>query len=105
MSNLHQGRLLYQPGKVLPYHSSSHGEKLTRLSVPSMLKPQGRARSWGSIPRTFSEHARLPEELQTMDHPGRDCQTVRNGMFETRLRTDGSGAPLLFLHGAAGPVG
>ena len=28
--------------------------------------------------------------------------TVRNGMFETKLRTDGSGAPLLFLHGAGG---
>src|SRR5262249_30571489 len=27
---------------------------------------------------------------------------VRNGMFETKLRTDGSGAPLLFLHGAGG---
>ena len=42
-----------------------------------------------------------------MDHPGRDCKeektvTVRNGMFETKLRTDGSGAPLLFLHGAGG---
>ncbi len=42
-----------------------------------------------------------------MDRPGRDCQeektiTVRNGMFETKLRTDGSGAPLLFLHGAGG---
>src|SRR3989441_12710721 len=28
--------------------------------------------------------------------------TVRNGMFETKLRIDGSGAPLLFLHGAGG---
>ena len=28
--------------------------------------------------------------------------TVRNGMFETKLRTDGDGAPLLFLHGAGG---
>jgi len=28
--------------------------------------------------------------------------SVRNGMFETRLRTDGNGAPLLFLHGAGG---
>ena len=28
--------------------------------------------------------------------------TVRHGMFETKLRTDGSGAPLLFLHGAGG---
>jgi len=28
--------------------------------------------------------------------------TVRNGMFEARVRTDGSGAPLLFLHGAGG---
>ena len=27
---------------------------------------------------------------------------VRNGMFETKLRTDGSGTPLLFLHGAGG---
>ena len=42
-----------------------------------------------------------------MDHPGRDGKegktvAVRNGMFETKLRTDGSGAPLLFLHGAGG---
>lgn len=28
--------------------------------------------------------------------------TVRHGMFTTKLRTDGSGAPLLFLHGADG---
>ena len=28
--------------------------------------------------------------------------SVRHGMFETKLRTDGSGAPLLFLHGAGG---
>jgi pimeloyl-ACP methyl ester carboxylesterase len=28
--------------------------------------------------------------------------TVRRGMFETKLRTAGSGAPLLFLHGAGG---
>jgi pimeloyl-ACP methyl ester carboxylesterase len=28
--------------------------------------------------------------------------TVRNDLFETKLRTEGSGAPLLFLHGAGG---
>lgn len=28
--------------------------------------------------------------------------SVRNGMFEIKLRTDGSGDPLLFLHGASG---
>jgi pimeloyl-ACP methyl ester carboxylesterase len=28
--------------------------------------------------------------------------SVRHGMFETKLRTDGSGEPLLFLHGASG---
>ena len=28
--------------------------------------------------------------------------SVRHGMFETKLRTDGSGDPLLFLHGAGG---
>lgn len=28
--------------------------------------------------------------------------SVRNGMFEIKLRTDGHGAPLLFLHGAGG---
>jgi pimeloyl-ACP methyl ester carboxylesterase len=28
--------------------------------------------------------------------------TVRHGLFETKLRTDGSGPPLLFLHGAGG---
>ncbi|MCZ6874453.1 MAG: alpha/beta hydrolase [bacterium] len=28
--------------------------------------------------------------------------SVRRGMFETKLRTDGSGEPLLFLHGAGG---
>jgi pimeloyl-ACP methyl ester carboxylesterase len=28
--------------------------------------------------------------------------TVRDGMFETKLRTAGSGVPLLFLHGAGG---
>src|SRR5262249_106088 len=27
---------------------------------------------------------------------------VRNGMFETKLRADGNGVPLLFLHGAGG---
>ena len=27
---------------------------------------------------------------------------VRNGLFEIKLRTDGSGAPLLFLHEAGG---
>jgi len=31
--------------------------------------------------------------------------SVRNGMFETRLRSDGSGDPVLFLHGAGGLCG
>jgi hypothetical protein len=39
-------------GKVLPYHSSVHGETLTRLSAPSMLRPPGESVLLEGIPRT-----------------------------------------------------
>jgi hypothetical protein len=43
---MYQGRLLCQHSKVLPYHSSAHGEKLTGSRAPSMLQPQGRMCRW-----------------------------------------------------------
>ena len=59
-----------------------------------MLQPQGQRCRCGGRLRITLERDRKKKMEQTV--------TVRNGMFESKLCTDGNGAPLLFLHGAGG---
>src|SRR5262249_49862998 len=85
--------------KALPYHSSASGGTLTTYSAPSMLQPQGRGavklaplrpRSGGGQRCRCGGRLRITLERDRKKKMEQTV-TVRNGMFEIKLCTDGSG--------------